>query len=244
MFQPASLKGGSPTPVDERFKRKFIMLYLFIILSSFIPGIALEFIFIKILWNQVLYWIFLILLPLNVILFLYTIQITSLLTSWLALKLVNIIHYPKEGIFMRDPKDKDYYFWNLRNIVKKWPLYITASNPLPWLKYRFTLRFYGVKIGCHCICDNSWLSSEFLKIGRNVILGMGSTALTFGIEQDKFLLKKIVMEDNVLVGAKCVLMPGTTIQSGVRLSAHSYTDYNTILETDKVYKGHPARKIE
>ncbi|MFX1239387.1 MAG: hypothetical protein ACFE8P_16925, partial [Promethearchaeota archaeon] len=94
--------------------------------------------------------------------------------SSLLLILIRIIFKPKEGEFKRNPKDRNYLFWNIRNLVKKWPLYIMASNPFPWLKHRFNLRFFGVKIGKNCICDNCWISSEFITIGKNCIIGVSS----------------------------------------------------------------------
>jgi serine acetyltransferase len=154
---------------------------------------------------------------------------------------VNLLHEPREGEFIRSIKDKDYFFWNLRNTVKKWPLYIAATNPFPWLKNRFVLRFFGVKIGKHCICDNCWISSEFVEIGNNVIIGMNSTLISFGIEQEKFIIKKISVGNNAVIGAKCVLLPGTTIQNFAKLSAHSYTSYESLLEEGKIYMGHPAK---
>jgi len=160
------------------------------------------------------------------------------------LKIINLIHNPKEGNFKRTIEDRDYYFWTIRNIVKKWPLYVTASNPFPWLKNRFTLRFFGVKIGKKVICDNSWISSEFVSIGKNVIIGMNSTILSFAIEQDNFILKKIIVDDNVLIGAKCVLLPGTIIKRNTKLSVHSYTNHNQVLEENSIYRGHPAKLKE
>ncbi|MFX1495732.1 MAG: hypothetical protein ACFFBZ_15715, partial [Promethearchaeota archaeon] len=68
-----------------------------------------------------------------------------------------------------------------------------------------------------------------------------STIITFGIEQDHFILKKIVVEDDVLIGAKCVLLPGTQIKKNVKLSAHSYTNYDDVLEENLIYSGHPAK---
>lgn len=118
---------------------------------------------------------------------------------------------------------------------------MTASNPFPWFKNRFTLRFFGVKIGKKTICDNSWISSEFVSIGKNVIIGMNSSVLSFGIEQDKFILKKVEIENNVIIGAKCVLLPGTHIKQNASLSAHSYTKHNAILKENIIYKGHPAK---
>ena len=94
------------------------------------------------------------------------------------------------------------------------------------------------------MCDNSWISSEFVSIGKNCIFGWGSTILSFGIEQDKLILKKIVVEDNVTLGAKCVLLPGTVIENGAKLSAHSYTNYDEILKSNEIYMGNPSKLIK
>ena len=244
MFQPASLKGISPAPIDERIRNKFLVLYIVIIISSLIPTSLFEFWYITFFWNETYFWIFFIVLPFNIFLAIHLIQLSAILISVLFLKIIILIHNPKEGNFKRSIEDRDYYFWTIRNIVKKWPLYVTASNPFPWLKNRFTLRFYGVKIGKKTICDNSWISSEFVSIGKNVIIGMNSTILSFSIEQDNFILKKIVVDDNVLIGAKCVLLPGTIIKRNAKLSAHSYTNHNHVLKEDSIYRGHPAKLKE
>ncbi|MFX1395536.1 MAG: acyltransferase [Promethearchaeota archaeon] len=161
--------------------------------------------------------------------------------SSLLLILIRIIFKPKEGEFKRNPKDRNYLFWNIRNLVKKWPLYIMASNPFPWLKHRFNLRFFGVKIGKNCICDNCWISSEFITIGKNCIIGVSSVIVSFGMDAETFLLRKIIIEDNVALGAKSVILPGTVIKRGAKLSAFSSTNYNDILEEDLVYNGNPAK---
>lgn len=188
-------------------------------------------------------WFFL-LLPFNFLIGIYIIQFGAILFSGFFLFLTNLIHPPKEGIFLRNCSDKDYLFWNLRNLIKKWPLYVSASNPFPWCKNRFILRFFGTSIGKNCLCDNSWISSEFVSIGKNVIIGMGTMILSHGMEQDKLIIKKVCIEDDVLIGAKCVLLPGTIMRDNSCLSAHSYTDYNSILEKNKIYWGHPSHLKE
>ena len=241
MFQPASLKGDSPTPVDERIRNKYLIMYIIIIILSFFPCFLFEYIYIDLLWKKGLYLVFFVLIPFNLVILIYILQLSAILFSGLFLKIINLIFSPKEGVFSRDIRDKDYLYWNLRNIVKKWALYIVASNPFPWLKNRFTLRFFGVKIGKKGICDNSWISSEFVRIGKDVIIGMNSILLSFGIEQDKFILKRIIVEDKALIGAKCVILPGTHVKKGAKLSAHSYTNFNDILEENSIYGGHPAK---
>lgn len=244
MFQPASLKGDSPTPIDERVRNKYVFIYLTIIILSFIPCSIFEYVYIIYFWREGLYLLFFLLMPFNFTIFVYLLQLSAILFSLLSLTIIRLIYSPKEGNFFRDIHDKNYLFWNLRNISKKWALFISASNPFPWLKNRFTLRFFGVKIGKKTFCDTCWISSEFVKIGDNVIIGMGSTLLSFGIEQDKFILSKIQVEDNVVIGAKCVLLPGTILKRGVKLSAHSYTKFNDILVENSIYSGHPAKLKE
>ena len=237
------MKGESPVPVDERIRRSLLPLYYLIIILSFFPISTLEYYYILVFWRDPFYFIFLLLFPFNLVVVIHLLQLSALAIAGLILKITNLIHAPKEGTFNRDIKDKEYLFWNVRNIIKKWPLYLTSSNPFPWWKNKFALRFFGVKVGKHSIVDNSWLSSEFLKVGRNVIIGMNSTIISFGIEQDKFFIKKILIEDEVLIGAKCSILPGTHIKRGAKLAAHSYTNFDEILEEQKLYGGHPAKLV-
>jgi len=244
MFQPASLKGDSPTPIDERIRNKYIFLYVIIIILSLIPCSIFEYFYILLFWKAKMYLFFFLLIPFNFVIVFYILQVSAILFSALFLTILRLLYPPKEGIFNRDIKDKNYFFWNLRNITKKWALFVTASNPFPWLKNRFTLRFFGVKIGKKGICDNCWISSEFVSVGKNVIIGMNSTLLSFGIEQDKFILKKTIIENDVIIGAKCVILPGTHIKKKAKLSAHSYTNFNEILKENLIYSGHPAKLKE
>ena len=241
MFQPASLKGESPVVIDERLRNRFMIIYLLIIIFSFFPVAFLEYFYVKYLWNPSCYLFFFLLLPFNILIALHGLQISAIFISKMCLIIVNLFHRPIEGEFTRSVKDKDYFYWNLRNVIKKWPLFIAASNPFPWFKNRVVLRFFGVKIGKHSICDNCWISSEFVEIGENVIIGMNSVLVSFGIEQQQFIIKKITIGNNVVIGAKCVILPGTQIEDTAKISAHSYTSYNSTLEKEQIYMGHPAK---
>lgn len=244
MSGPTSMKLASPTPVDEYVRKKFLFLYLTIIFISFIPISIFEYLYYQIFWISGWAWLFWLFIPLNLIAGIYLLLFCSLIISKLFLTIINLIHKPKEGTFKRDFKDKDYKFWNIRNIIKKWPIYISGTNPLPWLKNKFVLRFFGVKIGKHSLCDQCWISSEFVSIGKNVICGLSSTILSYGIEQNNFYLKKILIGDNVQMGSKTVLLPGTIVGKNVQIFAHTYTLPGQILEPNKKYKGHPAKMLE
>ena len=91
MFQPASLKGDSPTPLDERLRRKYLIIYSIIISFSFIPCILFEYAYLTIFWKEGLYLIFFLLSPLNIIVLIYLLQFSAILISVLILTLINII---------------------------------------------------------------------------------------------------------------------------------------------------------
>lgn len=241
MFQPASLKGISPVPLDERIRSKLLFLYLLVIILSLLPFIIFEYTYYVLFWASSFYLSFFLLLPINALVSIYLLQISANIISGLLLIVCKLLYKPKEGTFKRTVADKNYKYWNIRNAIKKWPLYLNATNPLPWLKNKFTLRFFGVKIGKHTICDNAWISSEFIEIGDDVIIGMGASILSFGIDQDQFILKQISIEDQVLIGAKAVLLPGTTVKNGVSLAALSSTEYDQTLNEKKEYIGNPAK---
>ena len=58
MFQPASLKGDSPTPIDESIRNKYLTLYFVTIILSFIPCVLFEWIYAVFLWKEGLYLLF------------------------------------------------------------------------------------------------------------------------------------------------------------------------------------------
>ena len=231
MFQPASLKGDSPTPIDEQIRKKYLFLYIIIIILSFIPCSLFEYTYYVFLWNETNIGLFFLLLPFNALLLLYILQCSALLISILFLAIIKVLHAPKEGVFTRDIHDKDYFYWNLRNLIKKWPLYLTASNPFPWFKNRFTLRWFGVKIGKKCMCDNAWISSEFVSIGKNCII----TAM-------------VIIGGSVVIGDNCWVGANSTIKDNLKIADRTYIGTGTnvvkdIVEPGFVWTGNPARAM-
>ena len=78
MFQPASLKGDSPTPIDERVRNKYVVLYLLIIILSFIPCSIFEYIYVEYLWREGLHLLFFLMLPFNFLFLIYILQLSAI----------------------------------------------------------------------------------------------------------------------------------------------------------------------
>jgi integral membrane sensor domain MASE1 len=114
MFSPTSLKGESPVPIDERIRNKYLILYVAIIILSLVPLSIFEYSYVIYFWSETGYWLFFILLPFNVLTAIYIVQFSAILISVLILKIVNLLHVPKEGNFKRSLEDRDYLFWNIK----------------------------------------------------------------------------------------------------------------------------------
>ena len=109
MFQPASLKGDSPTPIDERLRNRYLILYYINIILSFIPCILFEWFYAIFLWKEGLSLLFISLFPFNILILIHILQLSAILFSVLFLTVLKLIYLPKEGEFNRNKKDKNYF---------------------------------------------------------------------------------------------------------------------------------------
>jgi len=164
--------------------------------------------------------------------------------------------YKPGGAFKR-------FVWYFKNIF----LFKTS---LPWpnsLKI-MTLRFFGAKVGHNVLIkpnvnikypwlleigDNVWIGEEVwidnlgkVKIGNNVCLSQGALLLcgnhNYKKETFDLIVKPIVLEDGVWVGAKSVVCPGVTMKSHSILSVGSVLTKDT--DTYGIYQGNPAVLIK
>ncbi|MFX0043662.1 MAG: hypothetical protein ACFE8L_12190 [Candidatus Hodarchaeota archaeon] len=159
------------------------------------------------------------------------------------LSCVNLIHKPKEGVFNRNKKDKDYCYWSLRSIIKKWPVWLARQLSLPLLE-TITFKILGVKTSFSNSLHEGWVDCEFVEFGKNVKIGQGSLIMSNIIVQDKLIIKKVIIKDNVIIGAHAVVLPGTVIEPNTILEVISMTTVNQHLEDNTIYHGVPAKKVE
>ncbi|MFW9828821.1 MAG: hypothetical protein ACFFEY_14615 [Candidatus Thorarchaeota archaeon] len=164
-----------------------------------------------------------------------------LLFTKLFLIILNLIHAPKEGIFLRDTKDKDYLFFLLRRNLKIFVLKIYNQFPLPWAKI-LALKLLNLELASNAGVLDSYIDSDFVKIGSNTILGEGSIIMSSMILGDFLLVKNVELQKNATIGAFSVIAPGTIIEEGVILGIGSYTNINQRLEKNYIYFGRPAKK--
>ena len=163
---------------------------------------------------------------------------------------------PGRGILVRA-------LWYFANVL----LLQNPLNPLSSLKV-LLLRIFGAKvgkgvvlkpsinvkypwnlrIGDHCwIGEGAWLDSLApITIGHHVCISQGSYLCTgnhdwsdpaFGL-----IVKPIVVEDGVWIGARALVMPGVTLGSHSVVTAGSVVTGDT--EPRMIYAGNPARALK
>ncbi len=188
-------------------------------------------------------FIFFIFFPLFFFLGIIILILSAAIIAKIFLIFINILHKPKEGTFLRDRDDKDYCYWSLRAVVRKWPIWLARQLSLPLLEI-LVLKILGVRTSFSNSLYKGWIDCEFIEFGKNIKVGQGSFIISNIIIQDKLIIKRVSIEDNVIIGANAIVMPGTVIESNTILDTISMTKINQHLEKNSTYHGSPAVKME
>jgi putative colanic acid biosynthesis acetyltransferase WcaF len=153
--------------------------------------------------------------------------------------------------------------WYLINVV----FFINPLIPSSSLK-KFFLRSFGARIGKGVVLkpgvnikypwklvirDYSWVGERVwidnlaeVEIGPSVCLSQGAILLTGNHDFTKvsfdLMVKKIVLEEGVWIGAAAMVCPGVRCASHSVLSAGSIATQD--LEAYKIYQGNPALAVK
>ncbi len=234
---PASIKAG-PTTTNALSSNRYLIIYIFIIWFSFIP----DFFLILFLISKMNFdWVLFITFPIILIVLYMLYILSALFLSWLILKFVNLFHYPKEGVFPRTIKDKDYRAWIKRAVIRKFPIWLCHNVPFPWVDI-LAFKVFGNHVKFTTPLYDAWVDSEFLEIGKGTTVGQGAVIMTSMITTEFLIIKRVIIGKNCLVGGHSVIAPGTILHDNVLLGALSSTHVSQELESGWVYMGSPAQK--
>lgn len=246
MSVPSSLTAG-PFVSLVLIKKKYLFFYFYLIWISFFT-IQLEFWW---YWDLLFEWKFIhfiAFLPLLCIVMYLTLIFVSLFNAKLILLMLNLIHKPKEGVYMRflsggSKAGKDYRYWCMRNVVKRWPIWLSHKFPLPFLD-NICFKLFNVKTKFSNSLFSGWVDTEFIEFGKEVVVGQGSIIQSSVIIGNLLIIRKTIIEDNVKVGAHSIIMPGTIVRKNAVLAASSMTTIGEELEEGWIYLGIPAAKFK
>ncbi|QEE14528.1 hypothetical protein DSAG12_00341 [Promethearchaeum syntrophicum] len=234
---PASLKVG-PTTTNSLPATRYLFIYILLIWLSIIPDFFLILFLISIMDFN---WILFITFPIIILVVYLLYMLSALFFSWVALRIVNFFHFPKEGVFPKTMKNKDYRAWIKRSVIKKYPIWICHNFPVPWADV-LAFKVFGNQVKFSTPIYDAWVDAEFLEIGRGTVVGQGAVIMTSMITTEFLIIKKVKIGKNSLIGGHCVIAPGTIVQDNVILGALSTTQISQELESGWVYMGSPAQK--
>ncbi|MFX1569581.1 MAG: hypothetical protein ACFFCV_14565 [Promethearchaeota archaeon] len=240
MSVPSSLKVG-PNTTLLLAKKRYLVFYIFLIWISLF-SIQFEFWVLWILYESKFIH-FLLLLPLVVFIMYLTSILVSLIFAKIILIIVNLIHKPREGVFLRHHSNKDYKYWSLRNTIKKWPIWLSHKFPFPFID-NLCFKMFGVRTKLSSSLFEGWVDTEFIEFGKNVVVGQGAIVQSAIIVGNLFIIRKTIIEDNVVIGAQSVIMPGTHMKKNSILGGHSLTTVGQEIEEGWIYLGAPAKKFK
>lgn len=242
MSVPNSMRVG-PFCATVLAKKKYLLLYIILIWISLFPAILEVWWYWQLLWNDIRPLHFYVFLPLYFIVMYITTVFAAILFAKILLIIVNAFHKPREGVFLRDPADKDYRYWSLRNTIKKWPTWLAHKFPFPFLD-NICFKMFGVKTKFSNSLFEGWVDTEYIEFGKNVVVGQGAIIQSSVIIGNFLIIKKTVIEENVRIGAHVIIMPGTHIGKNCILNTWSSTMVGQDLEEGWVYNGGPAKKFK
>ncbi|MFX1407076.1 MAG: hypothetical protein ACFFBW_08985 [Promethearchaeota archaeon] len=224
----------------SRVNIKFLAVYLPIFwLAGLI--VAISFYTYSFLLNNIILFIYF--LPTMILILWFMFILSCFLLSKLLLILVNLIHKPKEGVFLAQIGDTDFEFWCLRTELKKIVLWLMRNCPIPWVDV-LAFRWFGISIDFSSYLYDAWCDAEFVDFGRRVVIGQGATIMSSMVIGKYLIIKRVFFDDYVLVGGHTTIAPGTIVGKDTVIAAISTTLYNQYLEPGFIYIGIPVIKIK
>ena len=143
------------------------------------------------------------------------------------------------------------------------------SGLFPFYKLKtFLLRLFGAKVGKGILIkpgvnikypwfleigdhvwigENAWIDNlAKVTIGNNVCISQGAYLLTGNHDYSKprfdLMIKEIILEEGVWIGARSVVCPGVTCKSQAILAVGSIATND--LDENGIYQGNPAVKVK
>jgi acetyltransferase-like isoleucine patch superfamily enzyme len=95
-------------------------------------------------------------------------------------------------------------------------------------------------LGQRVVIPEPWL----LKVGRNTLIGDEAILSGHKVERDVVTLEPIEIGDDVLIGARALLLPGVKVGDGAVVGAGAVLTRGTVVPPGETWSGNPARKFE
>ena len=160
---------------------------------------------------------------------------------------------PKEGAYSMAPGaplDRNLLYAALIAMLTKaryhapfpgfFVFHIANLPPLRW----FMNHVFGPKSRSCYVLDPILGDPHLTEIGRNVVFGFNSSVTCHTQQRDAIAIKKVVIGDDVLIGANAVVFSGSRIGRGAVVLSGAVVAPDTVIGDYEVWGGLPAKKIK
>ncbi|MHA1726148.1 MAG: hypothetical protein ACTSXH_15150 [Promethearchaeota archaeon] len=179
------------------------------------------------------------LLPLNIYGNLFLFFIVVSLFSAAIFRILNYLHPPREGVFLRGSKDWKYMhrrFW-----TAYFPIWLARALPLPWADI-VCYNLLGSRIGKKVVAYEGYIDPLFVEIGDFTMTSLNTFIFSHLIYHDKVLIRKVKIGKYCIVGPQSIISPGTIMDDEAILGANSYTWIGQRLRGNLIHVGTPVKK--
>lgn len=83
-----------------------------------------------------------------------------------------------------------------------------------------------------------------LKVGQNVLIGDEAIVSGHKVERNVVTLDRVEIGNDVLVGARALILPGVKIGDGAVVGAGAIVSRGTVIPPGETWSGNPAKKLE
>jgi acetyltransferase-like isoleucine patch superfamily enzyme len=158
-----------------------------------------------------------------------------------------LIHPRKELInaLPRGNTAKDVGIYYNRNFILRMIKWEFSKSMFPWL-LNWMYNFINTnKIGKNCTFEDGYVCQEYLETGKNVYVGYGTVTTSHLLEgiYGALILKKIKLADNVCIGSRCAIPPGTEFNENSEMLWYSGVIKYQRVKPGVVYWGLPASRL-
>jgi len=167
---------------------------------------------------------------------------SMMISSALFIRLLHVRY--EEGDYESTIKDKISV-----KFIESYALYFPTYKVIDFLNMppikALFLKMIGCKVGKNVVLGGGeWIFDPCVtEIGDNTTIGARSMVLGH-IGEGHLIIKKTKIGNNCLIGGDCFIMPGAIIEDNVVLGAKSLVLKNQILQKGKIYAGIPAQEIK
>jgi hypothetical protein len=224
-----------------------IFLYLLLhVLSLIMPGVMVITFFTIAMDSNFFHWrVYLVFV--DVLAWWGSYILCTLTLGKLFLIILSLIHQPREGLFKIDKRDRDYYYFCLRTIIKKFIFWTWNNFCFPWAS-NLAFKLCDMRADFKSTMFDGWTDVSFIDFGNNMMIGQGALVMSSIIlrinNEDFLLVKKTIIGDHCVLGGHSIVSPGTVIGKGTTLGIWSVTHIGQVLEPNWIYIGRPARKYQ